>query len=319
MKHVHWYRTGEMTVRRSTKLQRDQVRGQRLEFDSETGRRFRDVQVSLPWRPFLTDEQWAAFDRYEQEDAARRDTSRKTGAAAHVHSAGGAAFQGVPSWGDEETFASESSTAYRRRRSGTIQATLRRTLVHRGAGLALVEALRHIDQPLAGTSVRTGDDDPLLALARRVSALDEVIKERRSDSVAADGELLRSTREHKPEREIDHWRQQGEIARQELWRVEDDREAAAASLASARDHVVEVAEAREADVTEPVLLASLLADGDKLVDPLVTKLCERYEISSTMRCRWDEGGAGRESNQHPGRFARLEALRASHFLMVARS
>lgn len=307
MKHVHWYRTGEMTVRRSTKLERDQVRGHRLEFNPDNGRRFVDVQVRLPWQPFLTDEQWATFDYYEQEEAARRNATRKTGAAAYVHSAGGAAFQGVPSWGDEETFASETSTAYRWRRGGTIEATLRRTLVQRGAGLALVEALRHIDQPLADSSVRAGDDDPLLALAQRVSALDDVIKERRADSGAADREVLRATREHKPEREIDHWRQQGEVARQELWRVEDDHEAAAASLVSARDRVVEVAEAREANVTEPVLLASLLADGDKVVDPLVTKLCDRYEITSTMHCHWDDGSAGREPNQRPGRFVRLEA------------
>jgi len=307
LKHVHWYRTGEMTVRRSTKLERDQVRGHRLEFNPDDGRRFVDVQVSLPWRPFLTDEQWATFDHHEQEDAVQRNTTRKTGAAAHVHSAGGAAFQGVPSWGDKETFASGSSTAYRWSRGGTIEATLRRTFVHRGAGLALVEALRHIDQPLADASLCDGDDDPLLALARRVSALDEVIKEKRADSEAADGEVLRTTREHKPEREIDHWRQQGEVARQELWRVEDDREAAAASLVSASDRVVAVAEAREADVTEPVLLASLLADGDKVVDPLITKLCDRYEITSTMHCRWDDGSAGRELNQRPGRFVRLEA------------
>jgi DNA-binding transcriptional MerR regulator len=307
LKHLHWYRTGEMTVRRSTKLERDQVRGQQLEFDPETGRRYRDVRVNLPWQAFLTDEQWAAFDRHEAEDAKQRDKSRKTGAATHDQSPGGAAFKGVPRWGEEETLAPKTKTAYHWRRGDTIEATLRRTLLHRGAGLALVEVLRHIEQPLADAHTRTGDDDPLLALERCVTTLDEVIKERHADSDAADGELLRATRERKSEREIDHWRQQGGVARQELWRVEDDRASAAANLANARENLVEVAQMRDADVTEAVLLASLLAEGDKGVDPLVATLCERYEITSTLQCRWDDGPIGRQPDQRPGRLVRLEA------------
>lgn len=308
LRHLEWYRTGSMTVRRFTKLERDEVRGQQLQFDPATTRRYRDVPVKLPWRPFLSDEQWAALDRHEAADAAKKASSRKKGAATHDHSAGRAAFQGVPSFGEDETIAPESETAYRWRVGGAIEATLRRTLVHRGAGTALRLLIERLDTPLAAAAAAPLDDGLLSSLERRVGKLDAAIARLRSDAESADKELLAARREKKDAREIGHWRDKGEQVRRELWRHEDERAAATADLEHARVDIVETIETRAAEISEPLLLATLLEDGDKRVDPLVTRLCERDGISGSLRATWDdEPGGRRRCDQEPGRLVRLEA------------
>ena len=308
LRHIDWYRTGEMTVRRHTKLERDQVRGHALSFNPATGQRYFDVIVRLPWKPILTDEEWVAFDRYEAEDAARRTASRGTGAATHEHSQGGAAFQGVPRWDGHQTLASETPTAYRWRREGKIVATLRRTLVHRGVGIALLEALRGLDQPTGAGTLRHGEGDTLLDEDYRVTKMDEEIADLLARSEAADSELLRTRTQGKSERETEHWRIKGEAIREELWRREADRESVVEERVRAHERVTELIEEREADITEPVLLASMLADGDQRVDPLVTEMCERYGITSTLRAVWDDGSDVRRVDQSPGRLVRLCAV-----------
>ena len=308
LRHVDWYRTGEMIVRRHTKLERDEVRGHTLSFEPATGQRYRDVSVRLPWRPVLSESQWASFDRHEAEDAECRAARRQTGAATHEHSRRGAAFQGVPRWEGNQTLASETPSAYRWRRDGKIVATLRRTLVHRGAGIALLEALRHLDQTKVPATLRRGDGERLRDEEFRVVKMDEAIADLRARSEASDAELLRTRTQGKSEREIEHWRSQGEAIREELWRMEGDREIAKEDLALVRERVVDLIEEREADIAEPVLLASLLADGDQRVDPLVTEMCERYGITATLRVDWDDGGDEREGDQEAGRLARLHAV-----------
>ncbi len=308
LRYVDWYRTGDLVVRRYTKLQRDQVRGHALNFDAATGQRYCDVTVRLPWRPLLSESQWASFDRHEAEDVACRAASRQTGGATHKHSRGGAAFQGVPRWGEDQTLAPETPTAYRWRRNGRIEATLRRTLVHRGAGIALLEALRHLDQPMGAATLRRGDNDPFSERESRIAAMEQEIIDLRSSSEAADAELLRSRTLGKPEREIEHWRSQGTAIRERLWRVEEARDSALEELARARERVVDLIDERDADITEPLLLASLLADGDQRVDPSVTELCERCGITTTLRATWDDGGDERRVDQEPGRFVRLNAV-----------
>ncbi|MDA8295245.1 MAG: hypothetical protein M0004_01430 [Actinomycetota bacterium] len=308
LRHLRWYRTGEWTVRRTTKLPRDEVRGQQLSFDPTTGRRYKDVKVRLPWRPFLTEEEWAAFDTHEAKDAAARAASRKTGAAAHEHSALGAALQGVPSWGNGETLAPETATAYRWRVGGEIEATLRRQLVHRRMGIALIEVLRHLDRPLAATRFRSASEDPLAPLQRRVEGLEAAVQGQRASSTAADKELLDARTDGRDDSEVEHWREVGTEARREARRLEAELDRARADLELAREEVVEVEETRSAEVSELALFASILAEGEKRVDPLVTELCNRYGLAETLRCAWDDDpGARRRPDQRPGRPVRFTA------------
>jgi len=308
VKHIGWYRTGEWIVRRTTKLERDEVRGHQLEFDAATGRRHCDVAVTLPWTPYLTERQWADFDRVEALDAARREASRSTGAATHRDLASAPAFRGVPRWECVNTLTADSPTAYRWRRDGAIEATLRRSLVHRAAGVALLEGLRSLDRPPTALSLLDAPDDPLLELEERLAQLDVEISERRSASEAADDEVLRAKRQGRPEREVDHWRRRGEELRAELWRIEDERENAALAVTVARERATEHVERREADVAYQVLLASLLAEGDQRVDLIVADACERYGITGSLRCHWDDGADARDPGASPGRLVRFEAV-----------
>ena len=307
LRHIDWYRTGELIVRRTTKLERDELRGHVLEFDSDTGRRYRDVSVTLPWTPYLTDAQWEDFDRQEAIDAARREASRATGAAAHQRPSSAPAFRGVPRWEGVNTLAADSPTSYRWRYNGAIEATLRRRMVHRAAGLALLEGLRSLDRAPTALSLLNDGQGSLREFEERLLQLDGQIAEKRSASEAADDEVLRAKRENRSDREVDHWRRHGEQLRNEMWRVEEERESVAASVTDVRESLQECIELRQADVTQQVLLASLLAEGDQRVNPIVADACERYGITGTLRCRWDDGVDAGGSVTTRGRLVRFEA------------
>lgn len=308
MKHIHWYRTGEWVVRRTTKLECDEVRGHQLEFDVETGRRHCDVAVTLPWTPYLTDRQWADFDRVEAVDVARREASRSTGAATHRDLASAPAFRGVPRWEGVNTLAADSPTAYRWRRNGDIEATVRRTLMHRAAGKALLDALRHLDRSPTALNLNDSGEGPLFDLEENLARLDVQIAEKRAASEAADDEVLRAKRESCSEREVDHWRRRGEELRDQLWQMEDERENVAGSVTEARERVKESVELREADVTQLVLLASLLAEGDQRVDLIVAQACERSGVTGSLQCGWDDGADTRGFEARPGRLVRFDAV-----------
>lgn len=290
LKHLEWYRTGEWVVRRYTKLAQDQVRGIPLKFDEVQQRRYYDVPLVLPWRPFLTDDEWAAAGRRITELAAEKETRRRTGGAAHRHSRRGAAFKGVPTWcaadASENLLAAETPTAYRWRRNGKIAATLRRPLVHRGCGTALLAGLAAVEEPLAPVRTFVGDD-PVALAASRVAALDARIADARDTGEIADEELLAARKAGRPDAEAEHWREKGSAARARVAELEVERAAAAADLERVHTQVKSQAQTAEADVTEAVLLASLLADGDSKVDPVVTALCERYGITTSLQARWD--------------------------------
>lgn len=289
LKHLHWYRTGEWTVRRYTKLTQDQVRGIPLQFDEFRQRRYYDVKLTLPWRPFLNEAQWALVDQRITQLAAEKASSRKTGAAAHRHTGRGAAFKGVPAWttGGKalHSLAAETPTAYRWRTGDKITATLRRVLMHRRCGSALLAGLREIDRPLAAVRTVVGDD-PVAVAEQRVAVLDAKITDARADAGIAQDELMRARKDESPESEVEHWREKGRKARARVEELKADRLAALDELDRVRDRVTVERETAAADVTEVVLLASLLNDGETTVDPLVTTLCERYGITSNLQAAW---------------------------------
>lgn len=299
LKHIQWYRTGKWTVRRYTKLTQDQVRGIPLEFDEVKRRRYFVVELDLPWRPFLSDEQWVLVDQRIAQLAAEKASSRKTGAAAHSHSGRGAAFKGVPAWSAGgkalHRVAAETSTAYRWRTGPKITATLRRALMHRGCGSALLAALKEIDRPLAGIQTVVGED-PVAASEQRVATLDAKIADAEADAAIAQAEFVKACKDRCPEREIEHWREEGRKARAKVAGLKEDRLAAAGEVDQIRDQVTVKRETAAADVTEAVLLASLLNDGEATVDPVVTALCDRYGITSSLQATW----ATRPRSGHKG-------------------
>lgn len=285
-----YYRSNSPVVRRS--IDHDPGRGQKLDYDAATGRRFKDIPVrGWPWRPYLTEAEWAAFDQHEaaQDAAAAEKRNRKTGAATHVARGDGSAFQGVPARklaeGAEETLRPETATAYRWRIAGEIQATLRKSFMHRGCGADLLAKLRTIEDPLAAARRTVVGDDPLVVAERAITQLDAAIAEEEKHSAAADREVQQADADGDAD-EVAHWRDKGREARRNLRVLREQREAAVAELQAVQADLVETEDTLETDVTEAVLLATLLNDGGTAVDPLVVELCDRYGISDSIRPCW---------------------------------
>ncbi|HDH25811.1 MAG TPA: helix-turn-helix domain-containing protein [Actinobacteria bacterium] len=286
-RHLDYYRTGEFVTRRTTRLVGEKIRGIKVEYDAATGRRYVDVRVEgLPWRPFLSDEQWAKFDKFEADE----DKKRQTGAATHKRGGPVSAFRGIPKWvtngSDENMLAPETKTAYRWRVNNITEATLRRTLMHHGCGIALVDVLRGMEGQLSPLRTIAARNNPCIEIEAHISELVSLIGERQAASDRADRELeLAGT--DVDTAEIDHWRTRGKETRQRLHDLRDQLAEARQELALAQSQVVETIEEEDTDITEPILLASLLADGNKHVEPIVAKLCEEYDITNTLRAERD--------------------------------
>lgn len=293
LNHLDYYRTGEWDELRTVALPHTQIRGIPLEHDPHTGRRYTTVRVTgMPWRPMLTDAEWAAFDAQETADGA----ARKTGAAARhaVADERVSAFMGVSTWIDDElqlTLMPDSATAYRLRSrppedrgwengEGRIEATLRRTLFQAGCGRSLLAALRGIEHLLARPQRRVAHNDPIAVLQRHVADLEGRLAATNKASQVADRELEAAERDDK---EAAHWRSKGKEARKDLRILKASLADAQAELASAVDSLVESVEAAAADIAEPVLLASLLLDGTKKVPPVVAELLDAYGITRSLR------------------------------------
>jgi excisionase family DNA binding protein len=293
LSHLDYYRTGEWDELRTVALPNVEIRGIQLEHDPDTGRRYTTVRVTgMPWRPFLTDAQWADFDEHERADQA----ARKTGAAAREMTADErvAAFMGVSSWldGDHQfTLVPDSPTAYRLRGrppqdrgwdsgEGTIVATLRRTIFHTGCGRSLLEGLRAVEDQLAPPRKRTEPNDPIAAIQHLLADLERRIATATKASDVADRELEAADGDAD---EVEHWRTKGKEARAEVRSLERTLVDTRAELAAAVDRTVEAVESSPADIAEPVLLASLLLDGTKKVDPVVAELLDAYGITSSLR------------------------------------
>lgn len=296
--NLDYYRTGEINEVRTVGLPGEEVRGIAVEHDPDTGRGVKHLRIRLPHRKFLTDAEWAAFDRVEADE----EKDRNNGAAARDLAPDDrvSPFQGVASYVDDEdglehVLVPDSATAYRWRTrepedrgwgngEGTITATLRRTLFNAGFGRAFLESLRDIEDQLAPATTpgKGGPDDPLTALEDDIARIENEIDARERASARADKELEEAEGDEDDD-EIDHWRKKGKQARSELRRLRGELAAAEQRLAAAATEVVEVVETKAADIAEAVLVASLLLDGDRMVEPIVYEALRDYGVLATLR------------------------------------
>lgn len=294
-RRLDYYRTGEWDELRTVDLPNEEIRGIKLGFDPETGRRTTTVRVTMPWRPFLTDSEWAAFDAVEAADADRR----VSGAAAHDRSRSDlvSPFQGVSRYVDaddglEHVLVPDSPTAYRWRTreplnrgwhndEGTITATLRRTLFHARFGAAFLDALRGIEQ-LAPAASRQADDEPLAEAQREIARLEGDIALQTSIIADADEER-RLAKLAGDADEVTRQRKRCSTARHARNSLEGALAAARDQLSATADEIIETVETHDADIAEAVLVASLLLDGDKTYEPIVLETLRDYGVLETLR------------------------------------
>lgn len=294
LRHVDYYRTGTWVVTRSVALPNERIRGIDLEHDPATGRRFTQVQVQgLPWEPHLSDEEWVRFDEHEAADERRRTEGAATRNLSHQDLV--SAFMGVPAWTEnrrEFILRPESDTAYRirsrapevrgwRSGEGKLEATLRRSLFHAGLGRAMLAGLKELEDELAPPRPPRPQEDPAFGLEQRISRIEEEIAASQRASERADRELEAADASQEDE-EVDHWRERGRQARAAVRRLRSELEQVRLELATESERITESIEHDEADIAEPVLLASLLVDGPNKVTPLVRNLILDYGIADTL-------------------------------------
>jgi len=290
-KYLDFYRTGTWTERRSTKLPREEIRGYKLKYEAATGRRYIDIPIlGMPWAQILTATQWDAFDAAEAEY--ERNAERRRGAAASARSGDAAALRGVPSWehdGLQHALFPSTTTAYHwksrePRRGGwtgadvEIRATLRKDVFHRALGRALIAELEAIDAPLAPVMAR--EPEPVEDIGALILDVEAGIKDQRRVSKRADDEVLAAGADSD---EVDHWRTVGRDARQRIKALQT--ELADLHAREASGPLDEAIELVEADITEPLLVASLLRDGTRHVAPIVAAALDDYRITSSVRAQ----------------------------------
>lgn len=293
-----WFEHGMWTEERSTALiaPTGELRAQPVEH--EDGRSVARVETRMPAHQFLDADAWAlVHQRLAREQAER---SRRTGAAAHRRGTRVSAFRGVSPWradGLEHVLVPDSATAYRWRSreplergwhndEGAIEATLRRPLFHHGFARALLGLVEQLTEPLA-PPVRVAGADPLDGLRSRVEAAASSLAaaERKLERVR--DELLSET----DEEEILALRDQRDSARDHARLLRTEHAALVSRLAEGESAEQEPS-SEEADVTEVVLVASLLLDGDGLVEPEVADALERWGVTRSLRLDRVEGQRG---------------------------